>query len=215
MDHDRSLFLHASNGTISVVNLQTKAQLDLNNKMKIITALYDPMHDILVMSYAEYFTKFYKERGTLEYGMMMTYNHRNTTFLISHEFKTIFMGNSLGAVQCYQWPFQDYHMFDENFTCAYLHESPVTHMKMTTDLAFLITGAEDGSVFISKVQHFNDGMLTTDSEIINVIRMHNRDYTMLYSMERMSICSTASEYLREEKVIQLEADKADYDCDYA
>jgi len=89
------------------------------------------------------------------------------------------------------------------------------HMKITTDLAFLVTGAEDGSVFISKVQHFNDGMMTTDSEIISVIRAHNRDYTMLYSLERMSMCSTASECLREEKVIQLEADKADYDCDYA
>lgn len=65
VDHDRSLFLHASNGIISVINLQTKAQLDLNNKMKIIAALYDPTHDILVMSYSEYFTKFYKERGTL------------------------------------------------------------------------------------------------------------------------------------------------------
>lgn len=88
-------------------------------------------------------------------------------------------------------------------------------MKITTDLAFLITGAEDGSVFISKIQHYCDGMLTTDSEIINVIRTHNRDYAMLYSMERISICSVSSEYLREEKVIQLEADKADYDCDYA
>lgn len=145
----------------------------------------------------------------------MTYNHRNTVFLVCNEFKTIFMGNSVGAVQCYQWPFQDYHSFDENFTCTQLHEGAVTHMKITTDLAFLVTGAEDGSVFISKIQHFCDGMLTTDSEIINVIRINNRDYAMLYSMERLSICSTSSENLREEKIIQLEADKADYDCDYA
>jgi hypothetical protein len=163
VDHDRSLFIHAMSGTVSIINLFSKIQIDLNNKMKIIAALYDPVFDILVMSYYEHFTKFYKEHGTLEYGMMMTYHHRNTSFLISYEFKTIFMGNSLGAVLCYQWPFQDYHSFDDNFTCTYLHESAVTHMRMTTDLAFLITGADDGSVFISKIQHFNDGMLTTDS----------------------------------------------------
>jgi hypothetical protein len=34
-------------------------------------------------------------------------------------------------------------------------------------------------------------------------------------MERLNICSNASEYLREEKIVQLEADKADYDCDFA
>lgn len=55
-------------------------------------------------------------------------------------------------------------------------------MVMTTDLANIITGAEDGSVYISRVQHYSDGMLTTDSEIINVIRTHHRDYTMLFSL---------------------------------
>jgi hypothetical protein len=46
----------------------------------------------------------------------------------------------------------------------------------------MISGSEDGSIYISKLHHYNDGMMTTDSEIINVIRSNNRDYTMLYNL---------------------------------
>lgn len=69
-------------------------------------------------------------------------------------------------------------------------------------------------MYISKIQHYNDGMLTTDSEIINVIRTHNRDYTMLFNMEKLSVCSNLVEGMREEKIIQLEADRADSNCQF-
>ena len=42
-----------------------------------------------------------------------------------------------------------------------------------------------------------------------MVRTHNRDYLMLYHLDRLLICSNASNNLREEKIVQLEADRAD------
>ncbi len=37
---------------------------------------------------------------------------------------------------------------------------------------------------------------------------------MLYRLQKFNMCSTLSEDMRQQKIIQLEADKADYDCDF-
>ena len=96
---------------------------------------------MLVMSYTENHTKFFKERGTLNFALMWTLEFNNTCMVVCHEFKSIFMGNSLGGVRCYQWPFQDMSVFSKNFSETSLHCTAVTQMKISSDLAFLITGS--------------------------------------------------------------------------
>lgn len=51
--------------------------------------------------------------------------------------------------------------------------------------------------------------MTTESEIVNLVRNHNRDYLLLYHLDKLLLCSSTAENLREERILQLDADKAD------
>lgn len=101
--------MHSTNGNIAMLRLHNNNLFELNIKSKCLTSLYDPIHDILMISYEGY-TKFFKirtkEKGSvLEFGTTCTYYHNNTAFLVCNEFNVIFIGNSLGAICCHQWPF--------------------------------------------------------------------------------------------------------------
>jgi len=70
----------------------------------------------MAVSYAENFTKFYREGGTQEFGVLWTYPFNVTKILIVNELGTIFMGTSMGKVRAYQWPFTDMMRFNKSFT---------------------------------------------------------------------------------------------------
>ena len=73
------------------------------------------------------------------------------------------MGTSLGKVRAYQWPFTDMVRFNRSFTQIQLHSAPITKLKIIHDFSLLISGAEDGSIFISKINAYSDGIAISDS----------------------------------------------------
>ena len=73
------------------------------------------------------------------------------------------MGTSTGKVRAYQWPFTDMMRFNKSFTEIQLHSCSITKMKIIHDFSMIITGAQDGSIFISKINAYSDGIAITDS----------------------------------------------------
>lgn len=73
------------------------------------------------------------------------------------------MGTSLGKIRAYQWPFTDMMRFSKSFTEMQLHDCTVVKMKITSDYSLLISGGEDGSVFITKINVFSDGIAISDA----------------------------------------------------
>lgn len=86
-----------------------------------------------------------------------------SSILIVNELGTIFMGTSLGKIRAYQWPFTEMMRFSKSFTELQLHDCAIIKMKMVNDFSLLISGGEDGSVFISKINAFSDGIAITDA----------------------------------------------------
>lgn len=70
----------------------------------------------MVVSYSDYFTQFYRERGQQELGILRTYPFNITKILIVNELGTIFMGTSMGKIRAYQWPFTDIIRFNKSYT---------------------------------------------------------------------------------------------------
>lgn len=62
-------------------------------------------------------------------------------------------------------------------------------------MSYLISSS-DLSIYITKLQHFSEGLVTTESEIINLVRNHNRDYLLLYHLDKLALCSYSNENLR-------------------
>lgn len=83
--------------------------------------------------------------------------------MIVNELGTIFMGTSLGKIRAYQWPFTDMMRFSKSFTEIQLHDSPIVKLKIVNDFSLLISGGEDGSVFMSKINAVSDGIAITDA----------------------------------------------------
>ena len=50
----------------------------------------------------------------------------------------------------------------EQFTEIQLHSSPITELKITFDFSLIISGAEDGTIFISKINAISLGIPVND-----------------------------------------------------
>lgn len=44
-----------------------------------------------------------------------------------------------------------------------LHDCAIVKMKITSDYSLLVSGGEDGSVFITKINVFSDGIAISDA----------------------------------------------------
>ena len=88
-------------------------RLEYNNKAtKSIASVYDSRNDMLVVSSLEGTTKFYKERGTIEFGSLWTYPSVITNILVINEFKCIILATSDGSIRIHQWPITDFKHFE-------------------------------------------------------------------------------------------------------
>ncbi len=101
------------------------------------------------------------------------------------------MGTSLGKIRAYQWPFTDMMRFSKSFTEIQLHASPITRLKIIHDYSLLISGAEDGTIFLSKINAYSDGIAITDSEIMHSLRSGSKNYTNLFYLQNYMITSSA------------------------
>jgi hypothetical protein len=132
--------------------------------------------------------------------------------LIVNELGTLFMGTSTGKIRAYQWPITDMLKFSKSFTEIQLHRSPVTQIKTTYDFYYLVTGAEDGTVFISKIVPFSDGMMVSDSSVLHTFKINKKNYTSLYYLQYVTCTNNGLELQKEEEIAQYESDKVDTQC---
>ena len=142
IEHDNFLYLHGHNGGVNIYTLTGSRRLDYNNKaMKSIASFYDTKNDMLIVSSLEGTTKFYKEKGTIEFDILWTFPVYITGILVINEFRCIIFATSIGTIRIHQWPFLDRNKFAQNFTEKVLHEGPITSMRMTHDMGYLITAS--------------------------------------------------------------------------
>lgn len=114
---------------------------------------------------------------------MWTYPFLVTKILLVNELGTAFMGTSTGAIRAYQWPFTDMRKFDKQFTEIQLHRTCVTQLKVTHDFSYLISGSDDGTLFISKITPYSDGMVVSDSSILHTFKVNKKNYTNLFYLQ--------------------------------
>lgn len=108
------------------------------------------------------------------------------------------MGTSTGKIRAYQWPFTDMTKFNKSFTEIQLHRAPISQIKIAHDYSYLITGAEDGTVFISKITAFSDGMIVNDSSILHTFKMNKKNYSSLYYLQNLMCTNNSMESEKEE-----------------
>ena len=116
---DRDMYLGGffANGSSQVMTLEGNKVFEVWNKTsKCVHACYDPVFDIMVMSYEDNEVKFYREHGDIEFAIMWTYPFVVTKIMIVNELGTAFMGTSTGKIRAYQWPFTDMTKFNKSYT---------------------------------------------------------------------------------------------------
>jgi hypothetical protein len=107
------------------------------------------------------------------------------------------MGTTTGKIRAYQWPFTDMAKFNKSFTEIQLHKTPITQIKITHDFNYLITGAEDGTIFISKITPYSDGMIVSDSSVLHTFKVNKKNYTSLYYLQDYMCTNNCNELERE------------------
>ena len=216
IDRDMYLFGFFANGSSQVMSLEGNKIFEVYNKSsKCIHACYDPVFDILAVSYEDFNVKFYREHGAVDhFNHLWTYPFVVTKITIINELGTAFMGTSTGKVRAYQWPIKQTEKFKESYTEIQLHRAPVTQIKIAHDFSYLITGAEDGTVFISKITAFSDGMMVSDSTILHTFKVNKKNYSSLYYLQNLMCTNNSMESEKEERIVQYESDKSDFESEY-
>ena len=133
---------------------------------------------------------------------MWTYPFVVTKILIVNELGTAFFGTSNGKIRAYQWPFTDMIKFNKSFTEIQLHRSAVTQVKIVHDFSYLVSGSEDGSIFISKITPYSDGMVVNDSSILHTFKVNKKNYTSLYYLQNYLCTNNGMELEKEERIAQ-------------
>ena len=85
---------------------------------------------------------------------------------------------------------------------------------MTPDFAFLISGAEDGSVFISRINAISEGIPVNDPELLSAFKSSYKNFKTLYYLQHYLTTNSHIENDLDEAVDQLESDKTDFDTEY-
>ena len=118
--------------------------------------------------------------------------------MIINELGTAFMGTSTGKIRAYQWPFTDMTKFSKSYTELQLHRSAITQIKVSHDFSYLITGDEEGTVFISKITAYSDGMVVSDASILHTFKTNKKNYSSLYYMQSLMCTNSNMESEKEE-----------------
>ncbi|NXP45592.1 CFA57 protein, partial [Heliornis fulica] len=84
-----------------------------------------------------------------------------TAVAVSHSGHMVFVGTSLGTIRAMKYPLP----LTKDFNEYQAHAGAVTKMSMTNDDLFLLTGSEDGSIFIWKVCDKGGGILKGEKEV--------------------------------------------------
>lgn len=136
---------------------------------KCYAVTYDPEYDILVACSDDGKTRVSNEKGSnvlIEYDSTPAHH---TAVLISRRHSAIFFGTNLGSIRAFLWPFTEFTKDGLEYIEFPVHQSAVTSIKISHDATTLITGGEDGSIFLLKIKEFLDGQDATSYDVLNAI----------------------------------------------
>lgn len=100
--------------------------------------------------------------------MIFEYDSSPVTFtciLISQRYGCAFLGTSEGSIKCVLWPIQDLSTQILESIEFPIHQQPVSSLRLTADNQQLISGSEDGSIFVTRIKEWVNGvdMISADS----------------------------------------------------
>ena len=86
---------------------------------------------------------------------------------------------------------------------------------MSPDFTLLISGAEDGSIFISRINAVSEGIPVNDPELLSAFKSSYKNFKTLYYLQHYLSTNTTIENDLDQNIDQLESDKADFDTEYS
>lgn len=73
--------------------------------------------------------------------------------------------------------------FQKQFTEIHLHATGITEIKVTPDFNYLISGAEDGTIFISKINAISEGIPVNDPEVLSAFKSSYKNFKTLFYLQ--------------------------------
>lgn len=161
---------------------------------KQICSIYDDEYELLIGSYYDQKVRIFNEQGLNIYYEMDIYPATYHSVHIDRQLEIILFGTAQGSVRAYLWPFQNFALKQQEYFEIALHQGPVTNIKISPDLSFLVSGSEDGSIFMSKVKEFRDGTEITATEVLSG-NVDRGTFTLanLYNFNALTFISRANQ----------------------
>jgi hypothetical protein len=78
-----------------------------------------------------------------------------------------------------------------------------------------VSGAEDGTIFISRINAISEGIPVNDAEVLSSFKSSYKNYKTLYYLQHYMNTSCSIENGQEETIGQLESDKSDFETEYS
>lgn len=120
-----------------------------------------------------------------------------TTVALSRSGRMLFVGTSKGALRSYKFPLSKPVEFQEHFA----HTSAITRMKITFNDEYAVTGAEDGTIVLWKIQDKEGRAAKRDKEtgwaeeiLITKSDLEEKNQVMNELRNRVNELKTESEY---------------------
>ncbi|KRX09401.1 WD40-repeat-containing domain [Pseudocohnilembus persalinus] len=117
---------------------------------------YDYVYDLLVGTTQDKKLKIFGDKGQNLIYENETNPYIFTQVQIMFDVNVILFGTNAGGIRMYLWPF-DFSLNIQEYSEIAVHQNSVTNLRPTVDQNFLISGSNDGSIYISKMREFIDG----------------------------------------------------------
>ena len=156
-------------------------------------------------------------------GKHLAYEHDTsphifTTMLICWHYKVILFGNpsfilyirltivqgtSQGSIRVHLWPLTDFKRNFSEFVEFPVHQSAITSMAFTADMRYLITAAEDGSIFFNKVKELDEGV---SSLLMEGLRTESEQAFLdrTYQLNRICLTSKVKDDIKVDQIKELQ-----------
>ena len=144
---------------------------------KIVDFVYDHITDYLLIISEERIVKIFQASRDDSYWEFHLNDCLYTSVLLVKKLDLIIFGTSLGSVRLCLWPISNYTKKEQidhpNYTEKYLHISKVTHLAISSDLKFIYSAADDGSVYISSLVVYSNDVCITNLNTFNYFDVRN------------------------------------------
>jgi WD40 repeat protein len=117
----------------------------------------------------------------------------------------LFFGTSQGSVRAYLWPFTNYQLKQQEFVEMALHQGPVTLIRLSPDLNYMMSGSEDGTIYVCSVKEFRDGSEYTATDMMSKdLERNNFSIANLYCFNQLTFVSRANQENKKDQIKELE-----------